>query len=266
MPVQLEYPINMLLEQEFHDLDFKIMRWAFDVHNRLGRFYDEKIYQNELMAICRANGFHAESEVKIQLTHKTFSKDLFIDLLVENGAIYELKAADSIVSKYRIQTLDYLLLSGVRHGKIINFRRPSVEHEFVSTSLTYPERQNISVREESWNHSSETAGTLRSITEALLADWGAFLDSKLYKEALCHFFGGQEEITTPIEILKNGCSIGTQNVPLLSPTETFCVSSVKTDISSYQNHLQRFLNCTNLTSLYWINLNRSEVQFRTLHA
>lgn len=76
------------------------------------------------------------------------------------------------------------------------------EQEFVSTSLTYPERQNISVREESWSHSSET----------------------------------------------------------------FCVSSVKTDIPSYQNHLQRFLNCTNLRYLYWINLNHSEVQFRTLHA
>ncbi len=266
MPIQLEQPIKALSEQEFHDLDFQVMRLAFDAHNRLGRFYDEKIYQNELLNLCRDNGISAETEVKIGLTHKSFTKDLFIDLLIENGSVYELKTANSIVSDYRIQTLDYLLLSNIRHGKIIIFRPPSVEHEFVSTSLAPSDRRNISILEESWHHGSETADKLKSIASDLFDDWGAFLDSKLYKEAICHFFGGQEEISVPIEILKNGCSIGTQKIPLFSSTETFCISSVKIDVSGYQNHLQRFLNCTPLKSLFWINLNRSEVQFRTLRS
>lgn len=64
MPVQLKQPIQCITEQEFHDLDFQIMRWAFDAHNQLGRFYDEKIYQNELLNTCRDNGLIAETELK----------------------------------------------------------------------------------------------------------------------------------------------------------------------------------------------------------
>jgi len=265
MPVHLEQPIRVLSEQEFHDLDFQVMRWAFDTHNCLGRFYDEKIYQNELLAICRENGLMAETEVKINLTHKTFSKDLYIDLLLERGSICELKAAASIISEHRIQTLDYLLLSDIQYGKIINFRPSSVEHEFVSTSLNNTARHNFSVSHNNWDQKSETAIHLKTVAIDILSDGGAFLDSALYKEAIGHFFGGLEEITKPVEIHKNGKLIGIQKTPLLSLTETFCISSVKTGISTCRAHLQRFLNCTNLNSLLWINLNRSEVQFSTLY-
>jgi len=264
MPILLKQPIQALSEQAFHDLDFQVMRWAFDAHNQLGRFYDEKIYQNELLQKCRENGLVAEAEVKIRLTHKTYKKDLFIDLLLENGAIYELKATDSIVSKHRIQTLDYLLLNNIRHGKIINYRPMSVQHEFVSTTLSLVDRQNYSVCDANWATESKTACQLKDTTLELLSDWGLFLDTALYNEAICHFSGGSEKIIHPIEIKKDGALLGTQKAPLLSPTETFCISSVKRGISTYANHLQRFLNNTSLHALYWINLNNSEVQFYSL--
>ena len=89
MPIHLKQPIKALSEQEFHDLNFHVMRWAFDAHNRLGRFYDEKIYQNERLQACLAAGLKAETEVKIRLTHKTFKKDLFIDRLLENGSVFQ---------------------------------------------------------------------------------------------------------------------------------------------------------------------------------
>ena len=264
MPVQVEQPINALSEQEFHDLDFQVMRLAFDVHNQMGRFYDEKIYQNELVRLCQHNGIETSSEVKICLTHQTFKKKLFIDLLLNHGAIYELKTAAAIVSDYRIQTLDYLLLSDVKHGKIINFRPPSVEHEFVSTTLTPADRNNISMTDTSWKNESKTAQRLKSILLGLLADWGAFLNTALYKEGICHFFGGQEAVLQPVEIKKENVLLGTQKIPLLSESETFCISSIKNGIRTYGSHLQRFLDCTNLETLYWINLNRSQVQLSSI--
>jgi len=264
MPVHLEQPVNLLTEQEFHDLDFQIMRWAFDTHNQLGRFYDEKIYQNELLKKCRMNGLQAETEVKIELTHKTFKKDLFIDLLLENSSIYELKATTSIISDHRIQTLDYLFLSNTQHGKIINFRPPSVEHEFISTTLDHIDRKNYSINEEEWLAESIIAERLRETVLTILSDWGLFLDTALYKEAICHFFKGSEDVIRPIEIQKDGVLLGTQKTPLISPSETFCISSVKNGVTTYKPHLQRFLNCTTLDSLYWINLNNSEVQLSSL--
>ena len=265
MPVHLEQPIQALSKQEFHDLDFQIMRWAFDAHNQLGRFYDEKVYQNELLRKCRDNGLNAATEVKIELTHETFKKDLFIDLLIENGSLYELKTATSIISDHRIQTLDYLFLSHIKHGKIINFRPPSVEHEFASTTLTFADRKNFSVCVIDWDHKSETANRLNAIVTDLFSDWGVFLDTALYKEAIIHFFGGRDAVLHPIKIQKDGVFLGSQKRPLLSPSETFCISSVKNKTQTYREHLQRFLNHTKLKSLHWINLNRSEVQFRSLY-
>lgn len=264
MPIRVAQPINALSEQEFHNLDFQLMRWVFDIHNRLGRFYDEKIYQNELLRMCRTNGLTAEAEVKINLTHKTFEKALFIDLLLENGAIYELKTAAAIASDYRIQTLDYLLFPGIKHGKIINFRPPSIEHEFVSTTLDLTARRNFSIDDKLWIHESETAQQLKTTTLEILTDWGTFLNTTLYKEAICHFFGGQENITQPIEIRPSDTVIGMQKITLLSDTETFCISSLKNGIPTYRSHLQRFLNCTDLAALHWINLNRTQIQFVSL--
>jgi GxxExxY protein len=265
MPVQLEQPIKALSEQEFHALDFQVMRLAFDIQNQLGRFYDEKIYQHELIRACQRNGLTARAEVKIRLTYKSFEKDLFIDLLLNSGAIYELKTASAIVSDHRIQTLDYLLLSGVQHGKIINFRPPSVEHEFVSTTLNFTDRQNLSVHDELRPRRSETADKFKTVTLEILNDWGAFLNTALYKEAICHFFGGQDQITRPIQIKSDHTELGSQKIPLLSPAETFCISSLKSNIPAYQKHLQKFLNHTDLSTLYWINLNGTEIRFSSIH-
>lgn len=266
MPIHLEHPISAVSEQTFREIDYQVMKLAFDAHNRMGRFYDEKIYQNELLASCRENGINATNEVKIELTHKTFIKELFIDLLIENGIIYELKVAQAIAPEHRIQTIDYLLASEIQHGKIINFRSASVQHEFVSTTLKHGDRKKISTCDQGWDYTSETAARLKTITMDLVIDWGAFLNTNLYKEAIAHFFGGLQEISRPVDINRNGISIGAQKLPLLSATETFFISSVKTEIGSYQSHLQRLINCTNLKTLFWINLNRTEVQFKTLHA
>lgn len=264
MPAHLEQLIKTMSEQEFHALDFQVMKLAFEVHNQLGRFYDEKIYKNRLAAICRANGLTLETEVVLQLNHKTFSKNLYIDLLLERGAIYELKAANAIVSDHRIQTLDYLFLTNIKHGKIINFRPPSVTYEFVSTGLDLDKRRAFSIHPESWLHESEPAQHLKSTILELFEDWGLFLNTALYKEAVCHLLGGAESVIRPVPIKSGGALLGQQNIPLLSPAESFCISSVTENPSAYQMHLQRFLDCTELKNLHWINLCRSAVHFTSL--
>ncbi len=241
MPVTLNRPIKPISEQEFHSLDFQIMRLAFDAHNRLGRLYDEKIYQNKLIELCRKNGFKTASEVKIELRHKSFCKDLFIDLLIEDGAIYELKTAKTITSAHRVQTLDYLFLTDIRHGKIINFRTPFVEHEFVSTTLSQTDRRAVSVCDNNWDRTSEPASRLKTLIMDLLSDWGAFLNTEFYKEAVCFLLSNGDNIVEPVEIKSGTTVLGRQNTPLLSATESFYISSIRDDLSAFQTHLQRFL-------------------------
>ncbi len=264
MPISISQPINVLSEQEFHDLDYQIMKLAFETHNGLGRFYNEKIYQNKLTELCHKNGITVDSEVQIELTHGSFKKSLFIDLLIESSSVYELKASRAIGAPHRVQALGYLFLTGTQHGKIINFRPPSIEHEFVSTTLTQSARRSLSIIDINWNHDSEPASRLKTMTIELLKDWGAFLDTDLYTEALCNLYCDGVEIIQPIEIQSGTSTLGTQNIPLLSPTETFCMSSVRNGISTYQTHLQRFLRHTDLKHLHWINMNSHNIEFKTL--
>ncbi len=48
MPVNHNVRIMPVSEDEFHLLDHKIMGIVFSVQKDLGRFCDEKIYQNEI--------------------------------------------------------------------------------------------------------------------------------------------------------------------------------------------------------------------------
>jgi len=264
MPISINHPIKMLTEQEFHDLDYQIMKLAFETHNQMGRFYNEKIYQNKLVELCRRDGINIASEVEIKLSHSSFRKSLFIDLLIESGSIYELKASKAIDASHRVQTMGYLFLSGTQHGKIINFRPPSVEHEFISTSLTQAERRAFSIIDKGRNEKSVAAKRLKSITIDLLNDWGAFLDTDFYKEAIGYLYDTRASVMQPVEIKSGSTFLGKQKLALLSPKETFCISSIRNGTSTYQTHLHRFLKHTTLKQLHWINIDNLKIQFQTL--
>ncbi len=53
MPVALNIPIRRISQSEFGDVAYEVMQHVFDIHNELGRFFDEKIYKLELRAGCR---------------------------------------------------------------------------------------------------------------------------------------------------------------------------------------------------------------------
>ncbi|WP_372845757.1 GxxExxY protein [Pontiella sp.] len=263
MPIELESPINRITEKEFHELDFRIMRIAFDIHNDLGRFYDEKIYQAELERRCSKAGIETTREFQIKLIHKDYTKPLFIDLLLNKGTVYELKTMKSIVDPNRIQTLNYLYATDTQHGKLMNFRPKSVEHEFVSTQLNHSKRRNIEVHDPAWAKTCYTE-KLRHLVIDLLYDWGAFFDTDIYLDALCHFLGGKEKVLRKISIKSGDVTLGTQTIPLLTEDHAFCLTSVSKDIPAYKKHLARFLKHAQLEALHWVNLNRSSIGFTSL--
>jgi hypothetical protein len=111
-------------------------------------------------------------EVPILVKHADFCKTYFIDLLVDRGAIFELKTVSHLTDEHRAQLISYLLLTGGRHGKFINFRPERVEHEFVNTTLTLADRTIFDVDDSAWDASVEQASEIRRRVEAFLRDWG----------------------------------------------------------------------------------------------
>ena len=142
MPVECSHNIKSKDQDVFKIIDYDVMSQAFAIHNRLGCFLDESIYNHSLTSACIEIGFGAVSEVAVKVSHKDFCKLYYLDILVDYGIIYELKTVKKLNSNHKQQLLNYLMLTNTNHGKLINFRPGDVEFEFVSTKLSSETRRN----------------------------------------------------------------------------------------------------------------------------
>jgi hypothetical protein len=98
----------------------------------------------------------------------------------------------------------------------------------------------------------------------LLADWGAFLDVNLYREALVHFLGGPSVVCRAVEVFSGSRRLGTQNLNLLNEDSGFALTTKPRDTGAMRDHLTRLLHHTRLKAIQWINLHRHLVEFTTL--
>lgn len=240
------------------------MRHAFDVHNTLGRFLDESVYSAELGRRLTNDGVSAIHEVRARAIHHDFVKEYYMDLIVAEGVIYELKTQSQLVGKNEKQLIHYLLLAGQQHGKLLNFRPASVESRFVSTRLTSKTRKDFKIERSGYAELGERSKFFAAILHGLLSDWGAFLAVELYREAMIHFLGGEETVCQPIDIFSDSVAVGKHSVCLLDEQKAFHLSAVSSNIHEYKIHLLRLLNHTRLRAVQWVNFNRSLIVLETI--
>lgn len=264
MGVECGIEVVPIEQERFHELDRTVTGVAFELQNDLGRFFDERIYQEELSRRCSQAGLAVQREVLVRAAHRDFSKEYFLDLLVENSAIYELKAVEALNTKHQKQALNYLHLLNLQHGKLINFRPASVESRFVSTKLDDEKRRSFSLDESAWDGSSRSSQILRDALVGLLGDWGCFLDANLYREALLHLTAQHCLGLEAVEIASSGNPIGSQKICLLTPEIAWHLSAHHEQLESYEIHMRRLLSHTNLEAIQWINLNHQQVVLKTL--
>jgi GxxExxY protein len=264
MPIEISTQIQPCDQEQFHALDRRIMRVVFDVHNEFGRLFDESLYKAEIAARCNAIGIKTEREVRIRVSHDSFDKGYLLDLLFCSGFMLEGKTAERLAGVHRGQSLHYLLLAGLNHSRLVNFRTERVQHEFVSTTLTLEERRRFIVVDDEWVEINEESYKLKSRTIELLEDWGAFLDVNLYRAALVHFLGGPSSVNQPVEIYSESRPLGKQNFNLLNEDTAFAFTTKHKDAGSMRDHLERLLRHTKLKAIQWINLNRHRVELTTL--
>lgn len=265
MPIEVSTRIQAYEQEEFHALDRRIMGVVFEVHNEFGKLLDEELYKCEIAARCVALGLEpAEREVRIRVSHQSFVKDYFMDLLFCHGFMLEAKVAERLVAAHRGQSLNYLLLAGLKHGRLVNLRTERVQHEFVSTTLTPEERHRFSVVEGDWMEMNAESRRLKAKTIELLEDWGAFLDVNLYREALVHFLGGPGSVCQAVEVFSGPRRVGTQNLNLLNEDTGFAVTTKQEGAGAMRDHLGRLVDHTRLKAIQWINLNRHRAEFTTL--
>lgn len=266
MPIRCSLPMRVVEQDEFHKVDREVMRIVFDIHNTLGRTFDEKVYQNELWYRCRQEGITASTESCVHVSYESFQKDYYLDLVIDNSIIYELKTTDALVPAHKRQAINYLALTGLQHGKLINFRPASVESKFVSTRLTPAARGEYNIVRNGWNCDSPVGNRLVDILDELLDDWGVFLEADLYLDAMIHFLGGEEKVRRPVDVICNGRFLGHQKMPLLDDDIAFYVSAVTRNKNYYKTHLQRRVRNLKLRALQWINFEKHNIVLKTVEA
>jgi GxxExxY protein len=256
--------LRPISQEEFAELDYRVMRAAFECQNQLGRLCDEAIYQNDLAARLTAAGLSAVKEVPVTVTHRDFAKIYSIDLVVAHAGIYELKTALGLAGVHEAQVLNYLFLCGAHHGKLINFRPAHVESRFINTTLTQTERRQFAVEMDAWQERNQTDRIFRESLLGLLQDWGCWLDLGLYNEALIHFAGGEGKVVQRLPITRGDAVLGTQCFHLLNPETAFWVTALTEESSNYEHHLRSLLGLSPLRSLQWVNFGRHKVRLVSL--
>ena len=264
MPIFTSSPITVFDQESFHAVDEIATGCAFDIHNEMGRYLDERLYQTELAARLNDRTLAVVREMKITLALDGFTRDYYVDILVNGGVIVETKCDEALAPAHRAQVLNYLYLCGLRHGTLLNFRPERVQHEFVSTGLTPESRRQVSWNLDGWKPLSAGCETLRDILQRALLDWGSGLDPVLYRDAVTHFLGGESKVVREVEVVTTHGVIGTQKVHNLADDIAFSVTASVHRPKVVLEHQRRFLQHTRLHAIQWVNLNRQAVTLHTI--
>ena len=115
-----------LLKAETH----AIIGCAFEVLNGLGHGLNEKCYENALVVEFRLQGIGYSQQRQFEVLYKNECVGLFIpDLIAYDQVIVDAKVIDRITDVERGQMLNYLRITTLRVGLILNFRHPRLEWE-----------------------------------------------------------------------------------------------------------------------------------------
>ena len=135
-------------ERECHlpyfELTRTILGCCFEVMKEIGPGFQERIYKNALLIAMKQNGL----KVEIERPFKVIFRDKMIgrysaDLVVGKMVIVELKCCERLIREHQAQLFNYLKVSELPIGLLINFRRRKLEYQRLHRSEEFEtEEQN----------------------------------------------------------------------------------------------------------------------------
>ncbi len=121
---------RILLREETH----RIIGCAFEVLNEVGHgFYEnEKIYENALVVEFGMQGIACEQQRRFDVLYKKHPVGFYApDLIAFGQVVVDAKTIEKITDEERGKMLNYLKVTSLRVGLILNFKHPRLEFERV---------------------------------------------------------------------------------------------------------------------------------------
>jgi len=113
-------------------LTFAIIGCAMEVLNTMGHGLHEKPYENALVVEFGLKGIACEQQRRFEVKYKEVLVGEFVpDLIAGQAVIVDTKVIEHIADLERGQMLNYLRISGLKVGLIVNFKRSKLEWERV---------------------------------------------------------------------------------------------------------------------------------------
>jgi len=122
------------MSPEPHRLVRRILNAAQSVHSALGCGFIESVYARALLVELKKTDLRIEREklIKIWYGSHIVGKH-FLDLVVGETVLIELKAARAIVPVHAAQMKSYLHATGYSTGLILNFGMPELQWELLQS-------------------------------------------------------------------------------------------------------------------------------------
>ena len=109
-------------------LSGRVIGCAFTVLNTLGAGFLEKVYENALAYELHAAGLAVVQQCSVRVLYKdVVVGEYFVDLLVENALLVELKTVKALEDAHRMQCINYLTATGLHLCLLLNFGKPRLE-------------------------------------------------------------------------------------------------------------------------------------------
>ena len=111
-------------------LTHEIIGSSFEVLNELGHGLLEKPYENALVFELSSRGIRIDQQKNFPVFYKNQEVGAYIPDLIANGkVIIDTKVVDKITNIERAQMLNYLKITKLEVGLILNFKHPKLEYE-----------------------------------------------------------------------------------------------------------------------------------------
>ena len=119
-----------------NELSGRVIGCAFTVLNTLGAGFLEKVYENALAYEVRVAGLSAVQQYGAKVHYKdVLVGDYFVDLLINDVLLVELKTVKALDDAHRMQCTNYLKATGLRLCLLLNFGKPRLEIKRVAHGL-----------------------------------------------------------------------------------------------------------------------------------
>lgn len=111
-----------------NDITYKVRGCIFNVYNNLGPGLFESVYEAALVYELRKAGLNVENQVELAVHYDDILLDIGfrIDILVENQILIELKSVEELSKVHYKQVINYLKLSDIHIGLLVNFNTDKI--------------------------------------------------------------------------------------------------------------------------------------------